>query len=166
LAACLILPLALLAAMQQFGWFAGLSHDNHRLELLWGPGPFQAITNAQFWWAIALSLPVYYALRRFTRASVFSLVFAVMSALLCLDVLLRTGLLEWIENDPGNFYFHLMPFAILFLAAGYLVERLGHAADSRYLYPIALVFTLTAMSGVAAQHQPWADWLKSTAPWT
>jgi hypothetical protein len=39
-------------------------------------------------------------------------------------------------------------------------------ADSRYFYPIAVLFTWAALSGVATFHQPYADWLKAAAPWT
>ncbi|HUJ22150.1 MAG TPA: serine/threonine-protein kinase [Bryobacteraceae bacterium] len=166
LAFCLLLPLTFLIAMNQYGWFAALTRNDEKLEFFTKLDALKRITNAQFWWAILLALPAYYALRRFTRASVFSLVLAMMSALLCLNTLLRMGMLQWLEEDPGRFYFHLIPFALLFLAAGYALERLGAAADSRYFYPIAVAFMFVALSGAAAQHKPWADWLKSVAPWT
>jgi hypothetical protein len=166
LSACLTLPFAFALVFRNAGWFTQLSQGNPRFELLTGAPGWNPITNAQLWWAIALSIPAYFWLRRYTRASVFSLVLAVTGALLCLDTLLRMGLLEWIENDPGRFYFQLLPFALAFLVAGYVVERLGHPSDSRYLYPIALAFMLTAFTGIAAAHQPWADWLRSAAPWT
>ena len=123
-------------------------------------------TNAQLWWAILSALPVCWWLRRFTRAPVFSLVFAAMAAMLCLATLLRMGMLAWLDDDPGRFYFHLVPCALLFLAAGYAFERRRLTDDSQYFYPFAVAFTWTALSGVAAFHEPYAHWLKSAAPWT
>src|SRR5579871_1811080 len=105
-------------------------------------------------------------LRRVTRAPVFSLMFATYAALLCLATLLRFGMLDWLDHDPGRFYFHLLPCALLFLVAGFVFERLRLPDDSRYFYPFAVAFTWAALSGVAAFHQPYADWLKSVAPWT
>ena len=123
-------------------------------------------TNAQLWWALAAGLPVCWWLRRFTRAPVFSLMFSSMAALLCLATLLRMGLLDWLDNDPGRFYFHLIPCAALFMAAGFGLERLGRPDDSRYFYPFAVAFTWAALSGVATFHEPYAKWLQATAPWT
>src|SRR6185503_8017971 len=68
--------------------------------------------------------------------------------------------------DPGKFYFHLIPIAALFFGAGLAIERSGFPSDSRYFYPIAIGFTLVALSGVAAFHQPYAEWLRSVAPVT
>src|SRR5262249_28005933 len=89
-----------------------------------------------------------------------------MAALLGLVTLLRMGLIEWLDADPGKVYFHLIPLSILFLAAVLALERSGFPADSRYFYPIAVGFTLIALSGVAAFHQPYAKWLQSVAPVT
>jgi len=80
--------------------------------------------------------------------------------------LLRIGMLDWLEKDPGKAYFYLIPCAMLFLVIGLALERLRQASDSRYFYPIAVVFTLVGLSGVATFHEPYAEWLKSTAPWT
>ena len=91
---------------------------------------------------------------------------AVMAALLSLATLLRMGMIDWLENDPGRFYFHLIPCALLFMAAGFVLERRGLRDDSRYFYPFAVVFTWAALSGVAAFHEPYALWLKAAAPWT
>src|SRR5262249_9205808 len=115
---------------------------------------------------ILLSLPAYGWLRRFTRSSVLSLVIAVMATLLGLVTLLRMGLIEWIDQDPGKVYFHFIPIAILFFAAGLAIERSGFPLDSRYFYPTAVGFTLIALSGVAAFHEPYAEWLRSVAPRT
>jgi len=76
------------------------------------------------------------------------------------------GLLDWLENDPGRAYLNLLPFAVGFFVVGVVLERLKCADDSRYFYPIAVFFTFVALSGVAAFHQPYADWLKSIAPGT
>ncbi len=166
LAFCLLLPITMLVAMNEWGLLTAFSQDNEKLELFAKFTSFKRTTNAQMWWALALSLPAYYWLRRFTRSSVFSLVFAVMGALLCLVTLLRMGMLEWLESDPGKVYFHLIPFALLFFAAGLWLEYRRSQADSRYFYPIAVVFTLIALSGVAAFHEPYARWLNSVAPRT
>ena len=77
----------------------------HRLEFA------KQATNAQLWWALLAALPVCWWLRRFTRAPVFSLMFATYAALLCLATLLRMGMLDWLDHDPGRFYFHLLPCA-------------------------------------------------------
>src|ERR1019366_1935011 len=95
-------------------------------------------TNAQLWWALLAGLPICWWLRRFTRAPVFSLMFAATSALLCLATLLRLGLLDCLDRDSGRFYLDLIPCAILFMAAGFVFERLRMPDDSRYFYPFAV----------------------------
>jgi hypothetical protein len=166
LAFCFLLPVTLLIAMSAYGLFTGATKNKEELEFFAKFSSFKRTTNAQLWWSLLLSLPAFYWLRRFTQASVFSLVLAVMSALLCLVTLLRMGLLEWLESDPGKVYFHLIPFAFLFFVAALCIEHLRYPADSRYFYPMAVVFTLVALSGVATFHEPYAQWLKSVAPWT
>jgi len=166
LAFCLLLPIALLVAMGEYGAFRGFTQGRKNLELFSKFESFKLTTNAQLWWSILLSLPVYYGLRRFTRASVFSLVLAAMAALWCLVCLLRLGMLDWIDKDPGRPYFYLLPCAALFFAAALVLERLRQPNDSRYFYPIAVAFTLAALTGVATYHDPYANWLKSVAPWT
>ena len=166
LAFCLLLPITFAVAMSTWGIAGSLTRGREDLELFWRFASFKKTTNAQLWWSLLLSLPAYYLLRRFTGAAVFSLVLAVNIALLSLVTLLRMGLLEWLEQDAGKVYFHLIPIAVLFFASGLAIERLGHASDSRYFYPFAVVFTLIALSGVAAFHDPYAAWLKSVAPIT
>ncbi len=163
---CLLLPTLLVIAMNEWGIFSSLTKGREDLELFHFFPTFKRTTNAQLWWAILLSLPAYLWLRRFTRSSVFSLVIAVMAALLGLLTLLRMGLIEWLDADPGKVYFHLIPIAVLFFAAGLAIERSGRPSDSRYFYPIAVGFTLVALSGVAAFHRPYAEWLRSVAPVT
>jgi len=92
--------------------------------------------------------------------------FAAMAALLCFATLLRMGMIDWLDHDPGHFYLDLIPCALLFMAAGFIFEHLHQPDDSRYFYPFAVVFTLAALSGVASFHEPWARWLQSTAPWS
>jgi serine/threonine protein kinase len=163
LAFCLLAPTLLVIVMNEWGVFSSFTKGREDLEL-WRLFPaFKRTTNAQLWWAILLSLPAYLWLRRFTRSSVFSLVIAVTSALLGLVTLLRMGLIEWLDADPGKVYFYLIPIAIFFFAAGFIIERSGHPSDSRYFYPLAVGFTLIALSGVAAFHQPYAEWLGSVA---
>jgi serine/threonine protein kinase len=166
LAFCLLAPTLLVIAMNEWGIFSSLTKGREDLELYPLFPAFKQTTNAQLWWAIFFSLPAYLWLRRFTRSSVFSLVIAVMAALLGLVTLLRMGLIEWLAADPGKVYFYLIPIAIFFFAAGFIIERSGHPSDSRYFYPLAVGFTLIALSGVAAFHQPYAAWLGSVAPVT
>src|SRR5262249_31703975 len=71
-----------------------------------------------------------------------------------------------LETDPGKVYFYLIPCAALFLALGQVLERFGQAADCRYFYSFGVAFTLIALSGVALFHEPYAEWLKATFPWT
>lgn len=166
LALCLLLPITLAVAMAEYGLFAEFTRGDEGLEFF-APFPsFRMTTNAQMWWSILISLPAYFWLRRFTGASVFSLVFAVMTAVLCLVTLLRMGLIEWMADDPGNVFFHLIPAALLFFVAGRVIERLRHESDSRYFYPIAVGFTFVALTGVVSFHEPYREWLESTAPWT
>jgi len=166
LAFCLLLPIALLVLMGQYGLWAGLTRNREHLEFFRLFPDWKRTTNAQLWWSIALSLPAYFGLRRYTRASVFSLVLAIFAALLCLVTLLRMGGLEWLEKDQGKFFFRLLPFALLFFATGWVLERARCVTDSRYFYRIAVVFTLVACSGVATLHKPYARWLESAAPFT
>ncbi len=166
LAFCLLLPTLFVIAANTWGWFAGWTRGREDLELFNLFSGVRKITNAQLWWALLLSLPAHLWLRRFTRASVFSLVIAVMSALLGLATLLRMGLIEWFDADPGKVYFYLLPIAALFFIVGLVIERTGFSSDSRYFYPFAVGFTFIALSGVAAFHQPYADWLRSVAPFT
>lgn len=166
LAFCLLLPIALLVTMGEYGAFRGLTKGRADLELFYKFDSFRKTTNAQLWWALLLSLPAYVWLRRFTRSSVFSLVFAVIATLLSLTTLLRLGMLEWIDKDPGKVYFHFIPIALLFFLGAMALERSGCTFDSRYFYPIAVTFTFAALSGVALFHEPYAKWLQSVAPWT
>jgi predicted Ser/Thr protein kinase len=166
LAFCLLLPVALLVGMDRLGLFTGLTRNDSALEFFARFESFKRTTNAQLWWSILLSLPVYFWLRRFTRASVFSLVWAVMAAVLSVVSLLRMGMLEWLDSDPGKVYLELIPFAVLFFLAGALIERLGYPADSRYFYSVAVAATFISLSGVALFHEPYANWLKRVVPRT
>jgi hypothetical protein len=166
LAFCLLCPTVLLVAMSEYGWFGAFTEGKREFELLSGLSGAKLVTNAQMWWAILLSLPVYLWLRRLTGSTVFSLTFAVMTALFAGATLLRMGLLEWLSSHPGRPYFWLLPWAALFLGIGMTLERLRRSGDSRYFYPIAVGFTVAALSGVAAFHEPYAARLKELAPWT
>jgi tRNA A-37 threonylcarbamoyl transferase component Bud32 len=166
LAFCLLLPVFCLVTVNECRWLTAPTLGKENLELFSKLPAFKRITNTQLWWSLLASLPAYYWLRRFTRSSVFSLVFSVAGCLLCLVTLLRMGMIDWLDSDPGRVYLHLVPFAILFFATGITVERLRQPADSRYFYPVAVLFTWAALSGVAAFHQPYSDWLKTAAPWT
>ncbi len=163
---CLLLPVSLVVIMQAGGLFSGLTHGREDLELIYQFESFKHTTNAQLWWALLLSLPVYSWLRRRTRSSVFSLAFAVMAALLCGVTLLRMGMIEWIDKDPGRVYLRLLPAVLPFFAAAIILEHRQSPWDARYFYPIAVVFTYTALSGIAGVHEPYAKWLSRTMPWT
>ena len=160
LAFCLLLPATYLIAFRQFSLFTALTQGDSGLEL------FERTTNAQIWWALILSLPAYYGLRHFTKSSVYSLVFAVMGALLCLVTLLRMGALKWLDEDPGQIYLRLLPFALAFLIVGILVERFGCESDARYFDFVFVAFTFASLSGVASFHKPFADWLERIFPRT
>lgn len=166
LAVCLLIPITLLVAMGEYH-IRAIRADDRDWELLHNiSGSFQEITNLQLWWAIALSMPVYVWLRKYTRSSVFSLVASVMGVLLSTVTLARMGLIDWLNHEHSKLYFRLIPIAILFLACGYVLERLKLSNDSRYFYPLAVAFTLVAMSGLASDYQLLQDSLKRTLPWT
>jgi Protein kinase domain len=166
LAFCLLLPVALLVSMGEFRIFSAFTQGRQDLELFYNFDSFKQTTNLQMWWALLLSLPAYLWLRRFTRSTVFSLVFSVFAALFSLVTLLRMGMLDWIDNDPGRIYLDMIPIAISFFVVAIVIDHLEYSADSRYFYPVAVTFTFMALSGVAALHQNYADWLRSMAPWT
>jgi hypothetical protein len=166
LAFCLLLPVTWMVAMGQYGILVSPTKNNPKLEFFARFESFRGATNAQLWWAICISLPGYLWLRRFTRSSVFSLVLACMGAALCLVTLLRMGMLDWVDNDPGRTYLRLLPFALVFFLLGIAIERRRFPADSRYFYFFAVAFTLVGLSGVAGVHEPYANWLKSLAPRT
>jgi serine/threonine protein kinase len=166
LAFCLLVPITLVIFFDHLGWFTGLTRGDPELELLHQFESFRKITNAQLWWAVLLALPVYLRLRRMTRASVYSLVFASMTAVLAILSLLRLGLIEFFEDDPGWLYFRLIPVALIYFAMALPLERLRLSGDSRYFYPFAVVFTFIALSGLAGAHEPYADLLQAAFPWT
>jgi hypothetical protein len=123
-------------------------------------------TNQQLWWSLLLSAPMYLGLRRFTRSSVFSLVLAVSTTLLSLTWLLRSGLLEWV-NDEAMFsrtFTHTIPIALLFFALGMAIEWLKFPSDSRYFYPVAVGFTWITLTGLAAEHEGYLQWVTKWSP--
>jgi len=166
LAFSLLLPIALLVLFDEYHLLAKVA-ANPDWELLGKlSDKFKQTTNAQMWWAVFLSLPGYFWLRRFTRSSVFALVLSVMTAWLYIVTLLRMGLLEWFDSDPGWFYYRLIPIALLFFVTAVALERLQLTNDSRYVYPLAVFFAFVALSGLAASHKPYQEWLERTFPWT
>jgi len=163
---CLLLPIALLLTMIE-AHIAAVPSPHKKWELLGNvEEPYRAATNAQLWWAILLTLPACGWLRRFTHSSVFSLMIAVMGVALSLVTLLRLGWLEFAKNDPGWFYFRILPVAAIFFISAFAIERLGFFNDSRYFYPVAVVLTLMALSGLAAEHHPYREWLERNLAWT
>ena len=166
MAFCLLLPISLLVTMGEFKILSAFTRGREDLELFYKLDWFRKPTNLQLWWALLLSLPVFVWLRRFTRSSVFSLVFSVAAALFSLTTLLRMGMMDWIEHDHGRTFLDMIPIAILFFVAAMVLERWGQPTDSQYFYPVAVTFTFTALSGVAVYHEPLAKWMQSAAPWT
>ncbi len=166
LAFCVVIPVAVLVTLEESRVFTTLTQGQSRLELFHRLDFAREATNSQLWWALLAGLPVCWWLRRFTRAPVFSLMFAGLSAMLCLTTLLRLGVLDCLDRDPGRFYFDLLPCAGLFMAAGFLFERLRHPDDSRYYYPFAVAFTWASLTGLASYHEPWRQWLRAAFPWT
>jgi hypothetical protein len=162
----MLVPIAMLATVEEARLFTAFTHGQLKLELFDRLKFARVATNAQLWWSILAGLPVCWWLRRFTRAPVFSLMFAGTAAMLCLATLLRMGMLEWVDRDPGRVYFHLVPCAALFLAAGYVFERLKLQNDSQYFYPFAVAFTWAALTGMAYSHEPYRKWLEASFPWT
>jgi hypothetical protein len=163
---CLLVPIVLLLTMIEYH-IAAIPSPHKDWELLANlEEPFRAVTNAQLWWGILLTLPACGWLRRFTHSSVFSLMVAVMGVALSLVTLLRLGWLEFAKNDPGWFYFRILPVAVIFFVVAFTIERLGFFNDSRYFYPVAVVFTLMALSGLAAVHHPYRQWLERNLAWT
>jgi predicted Ser/Thr protein kinase len=162
----LVAVTSVLVTLEEAHLFAGITKGQIGLELSHRLQFSKEATNAQLWWSILAGLPVCLWMRRFTRAPVFSLMLAAMTAVFSLATLLRMGMIDWLDNDPGRFYFHLIPCALVFMVAGLILEQRGLKDDSRYFYPFGVVFAWAALSGVAAFHAPYSNWLKSVAPWT
>jgi serine/threonine protein kinase len=162
----LLFFIGMLVMFNEYRWFTDWSQGRENLEFLHSCLDFEKTTNAQLWWALLSLLPVCYALRRYTKASVFSLELTFMSLLLAGVTLLRMGMLDWWSKDPGRPFLYLIPLAIAYFVAGYFLERLRLGGDSRYLYGHAVFVTYFALSGIAFYHQPYAQWLKTTFPWT
>ena len=157
LALSLVVPIAALATIQEAHLFTTVTRGQLALELFHRLELAKQATNAQLWWALLAALPVCWWLRRFTRAPVFSLMFATYAALLCLATLLRLGMLDWARPRPWPF---LPPPAPLRAAVPDRRLRLRNACACRtiprYFYPFAVAFTWAALSGVAActNHTP------------
>ncbi|MFI5369449.1 MAG: serine/threonine-protein kinase, partial [Spirochaetia bacterium] len=154
LAFCLLVPITLLVAMSEYNLCSWFSRGRKDLEFFLQFESFKGTTNAQMWWALFLSLPAYLGLRRFTRSSVFSLVISVVAALLYIVTLLRMGMMDWLDKDPGRVYLRLIPAALLFFLVAHVLERMRSPADSRYFYPLAVIFTYVSLSGLAGYHKP------------
>jgi hypothetical protein len=161
LAFCLLMPIVLLVGMGEFNILAQVADEN--LELLseeFLPEGYRAIRNAQLFWAILLSLPVYLWLRRFTRSSVFMVSTAIAGVLLAVVTLLRMGLLQWIMDERYTYaYLHLIPVALTFFAVGIAIESRRYSEDARSFYPIAVGFTWIGLSGMAYTHEGHLDFV-------
>lgn len=75
-------------------------------------------------------------------------------------------MLEWLADDTGKVFLNLLPAAAVFFVTGFVLERGRKESDAGYFYPLGVGFALLGMSGVAAFHDPYAEWLKETAPFT
>lgn len=166
LAFCFLLPVALILLLMAMGVSATPVQGREWLAAMDPKEGWKPVTNSQIWWALLLSMPAYVWLRRFTSSSAFSMVLAAVCTGFSLVTLLRMGWLEWLEKDPGRFYLYLLPFAVLFFAAGVVLESRSKLLDSRYFYPIAVAFTYAGLSGVALFHEPYRNWLNTAFPWT
>jgi len=162
----LLFFIGLLVAFNEYQWLSYWTQGRRDLEFLLSQLDFEKTTNVQLWWALLALLPVCYALRRYTKASVFSLELTFMSLLLAGATLLRMGMLDWISKDQGRPFLYMIPVAVVYFAAGYILERLTLASDSRYLYGHAVFVMYMALSGIALFHEPYAQWLKAVFPWT
>jgi predicted Ser/Thr protein kinase len=166
LAGCLLLPVTLALIYYELGWFAQQQAQGRE----WLPGHagegVRAVTNAQLWWALVTTFPAYVGLRRFTRSAAMSMVIAAASAGIGLLTLLRLGMIEWLRENPGRFYLDLLPIAAVLFAVAVVLERRGLRSDSRYFYPLGVVFTYAGFSGVAAYHEASQKWLAESLPWT
>jgi len=169
-----LLPTTFLVAFGEWKLLTGFTEGRPELEFFAkfslsssdDSQAFTGTTNAQVWWALLLSFPAYLWLRRFTRASVFSLAGAISLALFCLVSLLRMGLLDWLENSPDWFFLRLIPIAIIFFLVASAIEAMRCPGDSRYFYPLAVFFTFVAFSGLALTYYPNGLWLEQLLPFT
>ena len=166
LAFCLLVPITLATAMTEYGIASAVTHARPELELLSKLPAARQVRNAQLWWAFLLAIPACVGLRKFTGSAVFSLIAAIFATAWWLAHLLRLGLIDWLDKDPGRPYFFLIPAAIVALGCGIVLERLRLTDDSRYIYPFFVAFAYVALSGLAAFHEPYRAWLKSTFWWT
>jgi hypothetical protein len=166
LAFCLMLPVVLMVSMHEYSFFSVVSPDLTAREFFMTYFENSKTTNAQLWWALLLSAPCYLGLRRFTRSSVFSLVLAVATALLSITWLLQSGLLEWVNDEQmlARTFTHTLPIALVFFALGMTIERLHFPSDSRYFYPIAVGFTWITLTGLAAKHEGYLQWITGWSP--
>ena len=162
----LLFFIGMLVTFNEYQVLTAWTHGRKDLEFLLSKLDFEKTTNAQLWWALLALLPVCYALRRYTRASVFCMELTFMSLLLTGVTLLRMGMLDWLEKDQGRPFLYMIPVAVIYFGAGYLLERSHLAGDSRYLYGHAVFVTYLALSGIALYHQPYAKWLETVFPWT
>jgi hypothetical protein len=162
----LLFFIGMLVTFNAYHWFSTWTQGKKELEFLLSRLDFERTTNAQLWWALLALLPICYALRRYTKASVFCLELTFMSLLLAGATLLRMGMLDWLSKDQGRPFLYMIPVSIVYFSAGYLLERLHLAGDSRYPYGHAVFVTYFALSGIALYHQPYAEWLKTIFPWT
>jgi serine/threonine protein kinase len=162
----LLFFIGMLVMFNEYQVLTTWTHGRKNLEFLLSKLDFEKTTNAQLWWALLALLPVCCALRRYTKASVFSMELTFMSLLLAWVTLLRMGMLDWLEKDQGRPFLYMIPVAVVYFGAGHLLERLHLMGDSRYLYGHAVFVTYIALSGIALYHQPYAEWLQKVIPWT
>lgn len=154
----------MLVVMKDFGWWTAWTQGREDLELSIGSLGLSGPTNTQVWWTLFLLLPVVYGLRRYTGATVFTLEMAFLSLLLSGATLLRMGLLDWVDKDPGRPFLYLLPVAAGYFLIGYLLEKSSRNSDSRYLHGHGVFLTYLSLSGIALFHEPYARWWQDIFP--
>jgi hypothetical protein len=70
-------------------------------------------------------------------------------ALLSLWTLLRMGLIDEVQSDPSWLFVRFIPIAAMFFILATTLERFRCQADSRYFYPLAVIFTFAVFTGLA-----------------
>lgn len=161
-----MLPFSLALLIHHTGAFSTAIPELMDRELFPYFGAVKTITNRELIGALILSIPCMLWIRSHTKSPVMSLLTGIQVAMLCVLFIAQSGLLEWLETDPGKVYLHLIPVAALFYLFAYLVERWRFSEDARYLYPFGFFFTIIALSGIALFHDPLREWMRTAFPFT
>jgi len=167
LAFCLLAPVAVLVTFEELRLFIGVTHGHTGLELFYRLGAARRPPMTQLWWSLAAGLPVCWACGGSLARRCSQLMFAAHG---------RAA----VPGDAaahGNAGLSGPPIRAVSSSAcfparccSWLWDTFSSASrqpdDSRYFYPFGVAFTWTALSGLAAFHKPYADWIQRLAPWT